>query len=95
VSIDDRIGVSEPGPPLGFIDETGPVDGAAQHCASESRHPGARRIRLPKPSWLGTDRRSSKACTRPDVSRSHRFDHQNLDQQVPKRRSLDTTAVEA
>ena len=95
MSIEDRIGVSEPGAPLGFIDETGAVDGAAQHCASESRRPGARRIMLPKSPWLGTDRRSSKARMWSDALRSHRFDHQNLDQQVPKRRSPDTTAVEA
>ena len=60
MSFEDQIGVSEPVTRLGSINGTGPVDGAAQHCASAPRRPGVRRIMLPRPSHFGTDRRSSR-----------------------------------
>ncbi len=37
MSFEDQIGVSEPVTRLGSINGTGPVDGAAQHCASTPR----------------------------------------------------------
>ncbi len=92
---EDQFGVSEPVTRLGSINGAGPVDGAAQHCASIPRRPGVRRIMLPSPSRFGTDRRLSKARKRPDASRSHRFDLHVIDQQAPKRRPIDTANVEA
>ena len=95
MSFEVRIGVSEPVPPLGTEEGAGFVDGAAQHCASEPRRPGVRRIMLPSPTRFGTDRRSSKARMWPDASRSHRFDLQSPKQQELQRRSLGTLSLEA
>ena len=61
MSIEDRIGVSEPVTRLGSINGAAFVDGAAQHCASPPQRPGARRIMLSSPPRYETDRRSSKA----------------------------------
>ena len=73
MSIDDQTGVSEPVPTLGPFDGAGLVDGAAQHCASRSRHSsGARRIRL---SSLQSSKRieGSQVTQGSDASGSHRF----------------------
>ena len=92
---EDQIGVSEPVPPLGSINGTGFVDGAAQHCASKPCRPGVRRIMLSSPSQFGTDRRSSKARMWPDALRSHRFDPNVFHQQELQRRPIKTIIMEA
>ena len=84
MSFEVRIGVSEPVPPLGTEEGAGFVDGAAQHCASEPRRPGVRRIMLPSPTLFGTDRMSYKDRMWPDASRIHRFDLKSTKQQLLK-----------